>query len=310
MKPFLLAILATAILAAGGEAQTNGAARDEIAAIRRVAQLYISAEPGNLREAFYPTSNLYTTDDKGGLRVIPFAEYLERVATNSGASRTDREVKIESVDRTEDAATVKISTVRPDLKITDYLSMLRIAKQWKIVSKTFVVEQRGGLAAAAQAQNQTGSSDNPCAAPDHHIFDFMIGTWHTSDAANGTSAGAEGESKVEPILHGCIIHEHRHITREGKKLFDGDVYWGYDVTTKRWLLFYLDDASHAQVYEGRQDGGHLAFYRERPDPDGKPVLIRIVYAPAGTVYTQAVERSSDHGATWQPGGITTYQPKR
>jgi len=41
------------------------------------------------------------------------------------------------------------------------------------------------------------------------------------------------------------------------------------------------------------------------------VLIRILYAPGKTSsYRQIVERSSDHGATWQPGGVTTYQSKR
>jgi hypothetical protein len=71
----------------------------------------------------------------------------------------------------------------------------------------------------------------------------------------------------------------------------------------------MDDASHAQVYEGREEGGHLAFYRERPDAQGNPVLVRIVYLQAGTGYTQTAERSSDRGKTWQPGGVTNYQPK-
>jgi hypothetical protein len=113
------------------------------------------------------------------------------------------------------------------------------------------------------------------------------------------------------MLDNCIVHEHRTVSRQGKRLFDGDAYWGYDATTKRWLLFYLDDQSHMQVYEGREEAGRLAFYRERPDADGKPILIRIVYTPVNTsTYTQAVERSSDHGATWQPAGVTTYQSKR
>ena len=139
----------------------------------------------------------------------------------------------------------------------------------------------------------------------------MIGAWRTSDPGTGTVAAAEGESTVEVLLDGCIVHEHRSISRQRKRLFDGDAYWGYDSTTKHWLLFYMDDTSHVQVYEGREEKGQLAFYRERPDPDGKLILIRIVYAPAGsTSYTQTVERSGDRGTTWQPGGITTYQSKR
>jgi len=137
----------------------------------------------------------------------------------------------------------------------------------------------------------------------------MVGSWETSDGPSGNPSTAEGHSAVETMLQGCIIHEHRHVTRQGKTLFDGDAYWGYDVTTKHWLLFYMDDTSHAQVYEGRADSGHLAFYRERPDTDGKTLLIRIAYAPSPKGYTQTVERSADHGATWTSGGVTTYLPK-
>ena len=140
----------------------------------------------------------------------------------------------------------------------------------------------------------------------------MIGAWRTVDPATATVAAAEGESTVEAMLDSCIVHEHRSVSRQGKRLFDGNAYWGYDSTTRHWLLFYMDDMSHMQVYEGREDSGHLAFYRERPEPDGKLILIRIVYAPASsTSYTQTVEeRSSDHGTTWQPAGVTTYQSKR
>jgi hypothetical protein len=169
-------------------------------------------------------------------------------------------------------------------------------------------EKRTSVAVIAQAAQLSGT-DRPCAAADHRRLDFMIGSWNTSDGPANNAPRAEGYSTVEAMLDGCIVHEHRHVTRQGKKLFDGDAYWGYDVTTKRWLLFYLDDASHAQVYEGREDSGHLAFYRERPDPDGKMIVIRITYAPVGNGYTQAVERSADHGATWTSGGITTYLPK-
>jgi hypothetical protein len=62
---------------------------------------------------------------------------------------------------------------------------------------------------------------------------------------------------------------------------------------------------------GYCEAGHLAFYRERPDPEGKLILNRIVYSPDKTSgYGQIVERSSDHGTTWQPGSVTTYQSKR
>ena len=280
----------------------------EIDAIRAVADAYISADPGRLRDAFLPSMNLYTTDEKEALRTIPFAEYLQRVSANANAPHEERHATIDLVDRTGNAAIVKITTIRPKAVVTDYLSLIRIEKHWKVVNKTFFVEPRNSSNSAAQSQ--PNAVDKPCSAQDHRRFDFMIGTWQTSDPGTSTVTASHGESTVEPMLENCIVHEHRSVSRQGKRLFDGDAYWGYDATTKHWLLFYLDDQSHMQVYEGKEEAGHVAFYRERPDPDGKPIMIRIVYAPAtASSYSQTVERSSDHGATWQAAGVTTYQSK-
>jgi len=307
MQRLFWILIAPLFLASTSVAQTSNTKSDDVNAIRKVADLYISAQPANLQEAFYPTANLYTTDEKGSLRVISFNEYLDRVKKNSG-SREDRKSTIQSIQHTGNAAIVQVAINAPDVNITDYLSLVRIEGHWKVVSKTFFVERHSGTVVTPQSQNPA-VDDSACAQPEHHIFDFLVGSWTTSDSTMPNVAPAEGESKVEAMLGGCIVHEHRHITRQGKKLFDGDAYWGYDVTTKHWLLFYCDDASHAQLYEGRSDAGHLAFYRERPDTDGKTLLIRITYAPAANGYTQTVERSADHGATWQSGGITIYQPK-
>jgi hypothetical protein len=287
----------------------SSATDPEIESIRAVADAYISADPARLRDAFLPSMNLYTTDEKEALRTIPFAEYLHRVSANANAAHEERHSTIDLVDRTGNAAIVKITTTRPKATVTDYLSLVRIEKHWKIVNKTFSVEAHNSPDAAAQSQPK--AADKPCSAQDHRKFDFMIGTWQTSDPGTATVAASQGESLVDSMLDDCIVHEHRTVSRQAKRLFDGDAYWGYDATTKHWLLFYLDDQSHMQVYEGREEAGHLAFYRERPDTDGKPILIRIVYTPVNTSsYTQAVARSNDHGATWQPAGVTTYQSKR
>ncbi len=308
MQRSLLFILTIGFLVSPVPARSS-ANDPEIDAIRAVADAYISADPARLRDAFVPNMNLYTTDDKEALRTIPFAEYLQRVSANANAAREERHSTIDLVDRTGNAAIVKITTIRPKAAVTDYLSLVRIQKQWKVVNKTFSVEPRTTPDSAAQPQ--ASGADKPCAAQDHRRFDFMIGAWQTSDPGSAAVSASQGESTVDSMLDSCIVHEHRTVSRQGKRLFDGDAYWGYDATTKHWLLFYLDDQSHMQVYEGREEAGRLGFYRERPDADGKPILIRIVYTPVNTSsYTQAVERSSDHGATWQPAGVTTYQSKR
>ena len=308
MKSSALCALFLALV--GGSIWLHAESADpETAAIRLVAEGYLSGDPARIREAFLPSMNLYTTDSKEELRTIPFAEYIERVSANAPKmQQEERQSRIDLIDRTGNVAIVKITTTRPQAIVTDYLSLVRIEKQWKVVSKAFFVEPASG----ATPNRQTPSSpDSACADENHHRFAFMIGSWSTSDPGRGELTASEGESSVETMLAGCIVHEHRTLSRQGKRLFDGDAYWGFDSTKKQWLLFYMDDQSHMQLYEGREQDGRLAFYRERPDADGKPVLIRIVYAPLDpSSYTQTVERSTDKGATWQPGGVTTYKAKR
>lgn len=308
MNPLIFSALLLALVAESVCLRADSA-DPEAVAIRRVAEAYISGDPARIREVFLPAMNLYTTDAKEAIRTIPFAEYIERVSANAGkAQQEERHSNIDLIDHTGNVAVVKITTIRPQATVTDYLSMVRIEKQWKVVSKAFSVEP----AKASNINDQSPPTDSSaCADATHHRFNFMIGAWRTSDPGSGAATASEGESSVESMLVGCVVHEHRTLSRQGKRLFDGDAYWGFDATKKQWLLFYLDDQSHMQVYEGREQDGHLGFYRERPDADGKKVLIRIVYAPLSvSSYTQTVGRSTDNGATWQPGGVTTYQSKR
>src|SRR4029077_417099 len=111
---------------------------------------------------------------------------------------------------------------------TDYLSLLRLEGQWKIVSKTFFVERTN--ATTVTSSPNPPETNAACGSRDHHIFDFMIGSWTTSDSSATNVPLAEGMSIAEAMLDNCVIHEHRHLTRQGKKLFDADAFWSYDVT--------------------------------------------------------------------------------
>jgi len=207
-------------------AQTGGSSAEaDEAAVRAVVEDYLSAEAPRLKQAFLPTMNLYTTDEKQALRTIPFAEYLQRVSANN--KQKEHHSSIDFIDQTGNSAVAKATTIRPAIKVTDYLSLVRIEGKWQIVNKVFTVERQQ----AAQPNqnittNQANAADQPCAAGDHHIFDFMTGSWRTSDPGNATSGPTAGESTVDSMLGGCVIHEHRNLSRDGKRLFDGDGYWG------------------------------------------------------------------------------------
>jgi Putative lumazine-binding len=303
------------------------AATDDEAAIRHVAELYMSFEPAKLREGFYAQSNLYVAGPQGELRVIPLAQFLENVAKGAAAGRALPKMQIDLVDHAGTAAVVKITERSDEAIVTDYLSMIRSAEGWKVVAKTFYVDHKPQVSAnAAPSQTQSASAppsvsqsssqsstpaENPCGPTGEiHVFDYMPGDWTTADAPPPPGGTAFGTSHTEQILDGCAILEHRHIEQNGKMLFNADVIWGYDVVKKQMLLFYVDDHAHTQLYEGRRENGGWSFYRDRPDKDGTIITIRINYAQDGTRFTQTVHRSKDRGATWEPGqSVTTYEPK-
>jgi len=279
------------------------AADEDHDAIRSVVQQYMTFDPARLLAAFCPTANLYTASEQGELRTIPFAQFLENVTKGAAAGRPVPKMQIDLIDHQGNAAVAKVTEHSDEATVTDYLSLVRGSSGWKVVSKTFFVE-RHQKAAAASNKAETPA----CTAGDVNSFSYMAGDWTTSDSPVPAAGAVTGSSRTEVILDGCALWEHRRMEQNGKELFDAHVVLGYDVTTKRTLLFYVDNRAHMQLYEGRQENGRTSFYRERPDPDGTMVLVRVSYSPQGKGFTQTVERSRDKGATWQPGGVTLYEP--
>jgi len=283
---------------------------EEHVAIRRVAQLYMTFDQANLREAFYPTANLYLATEQGEVRTIPFAQFLENVAKGAASGRRVPRMSIDLIDHEGNAAIVKITEHSDDATVTDYLSMIRGSEGWKVVSKTFYVNHKAQPASSGPAADAQAASQNSCGNTAISSFAFMVGNWITSESPVPAAGAETGTSRTEAVLDGCAIWEHRYVEQNGKEVFDAHVVWGYDSTSKRMLLFYIDDRSHTQLYEGRFENGSWAFYRERPDTDGRTILIRVKYAQKGSGFTQSVERSSDHGATWATPSVVSYEPKR
>jgi hypothetical protein len=293
------------------------AATDDDAAIRHVAELYMSFETAKLRECFYPQSNLYVAGPQGELRIVPFDKFLENVQKGEVSGRARPTSTIDFVDHVGTAAVVKITEHSADATVTDYLSLIRIAEGWKVVAKTFYVDHKPQPNSNVPAAAPSSPLPSPCEAATAEIraFDYMLGDWTTTYSPAPAVGTAVGTSHSEKILDGCAILEHRHIEQNGKTLFNADVIWGYDSVKKQMLLFYVDDHEHTQLYEGRRENGGWSFYRDRPDKDGTTITIRVTYAPQttpkGNGFTQTVNRSKDHGATWELGqSATTYEPKR
>jgi hypothetical protein len=100
--------------------------------------------------------------------------------------------------------------------------------------------------------------------PTQNAKDMLPGNWSTAESPVSSDGAITGTSRTEKILNGCALWEHRFVEKKGKELFDAHIVLGHDVTTKKMLLFYVDDGSHTQVYEGRRESGGVGILQRAP----------------------------------------------
>ncbi len=116
---------------------------DELPAIRQALYDYMDgtahSKPQPLARAFRPDFNLYYIKS-GAVTVINGQQYLNNF--NEGKSY-NRIGKILSVDFEGDAALAKLQILMPDRDriAIDYLLLLKLNGQWKIVHKSFTTKQ-------------------------------------------------------------------------------------------------------------------------------------------------------------------------
>lgn len=115
----------------GGMAQTN----DE-AAVRTCLENYMSGEGPRVELAFHPTATMKFVDGQSGqFKDVPIAEYIARVKANT--SKSERTIEIVSLDVEGSAAQAKIKIVTGNAILFDYMNLLKVNNEWKIVSKIF-----------------------------------------------------------------------------------------------------------------------------------------------------------------------------
>lgn len=107
---------------------------------RKAAELYFQGHAtGNgdfFRQAFHPDAKLFWVKD-GTLSTRTSAEFAAGASGKPPADEAQRRRRIVLVDVTGDAAVVKVELDYPTVVFTDYLSMLKLGTEWKVVNKTF-----------------------------------------------------------------------------------------------------------------------------------------------------------------------------
>lgn len=140
-KALLLFILALCSLAASAQ-------ETEKAAVRVPLENYIKAhatgDPEYARKAFHTEGNMIWIRD-GKYSMESFDSFIKRAFTGKPAADEEQRKngrKIEAIDVNGTAAVAKIILDYPTVKFVDYMTLLKINGEWKIVNKSFYAEPK------------------------------------------------------------------------------------------------------------------------------------------------------------------------
>ncbi len=138
--PILLVLLFSLVFVTAASAQT-----DEKEAVKVPLNNYIQGHAtGNgefFKKAFHTEGNmLWVRDGKFSSR--SFAEYIAGASGKPAADEANRKRVIESIDVAGTAASARIILDYPTVRFVDYMTLLKIDGEWKIVSKVFYAEPK------------------------------------------------------------------------------------------------------------------------------------------------------------------------
>jgi regulator of protease activity HflC (stomatin/prohibitin superfamily) len=94
-----------------------------------------------IRKAFYKDARIMAFRD-GKLTNLSVEEFAGRFSGKTAEDEAKRKRKIESLEISGNAGVAKIVLDYPTVKFIDYMSLLKIDGEWKIVNKSFYAEAK------------------------------------------------------------------------------------------------------------------------------------------------------------------------
>lgn len=144
MKSFVL-LLGLALVAITVTLLPARAQNAEEAAVREAIEHYFrghaTGQGEHFKKVFHPDAKLFAVRD-GKYWQLTSEQYIANASGKAPDDEAQRKRKIESVDISGNAAIVKVVLDYPQVKFTDYMSMLKIDGVWRIVNKTFYAETK------------------------------------------------------------------------------------------------------------------------------------------------------------------------
>jgi len=129
---------AGAIVALSAFVSVN-AARDaaDREAVEKPLKMYLSGDPEQLKQAFHPGATMFFARNDS-LIAVPIPDYIARVAeSRAKGPPPQRTERIAHVDISGTSAVAQLELEYQNQKITDYMSLVKYAGQWRIVNKIF-----------------------------------------------------------------------------------------------------------------------------------------------------------------------------
>ena len=108
------------------------------AAIAKTLNYYLEGGTNNdfatLEKAFHAEATMKFTTDEGYKEVNALAFFKERMKPGPAQ---DRITRINSINVAGNAASAQLEIVYPTFRFIDYMNLLRVEGEWKIVNKIF-----------------------------------------------------------------------------------------------------------------------------------------------------------------------------
>ena len=141
-KLILLLLLALAVPSFAADGPSAGAEDAAVrAAIEHYFQGHATGDGAHYRKVFHPESKLFfIRDGKFGSRTSE--EYIAGASGKPADDEAQRKRTIEWIDVTGDVAVAKLRLDYPTVTFVDYMSLLKIDGEWKIVNKTFNADRK------------------------------------------------------------------------------------------------------------------------------------------------------------------------
>jgi hypothetical protein len=115
-------------------------AQDETAAARVPLETYIKAHATGdgdfIRKAFHPDAKVVSVRD-GKLQSLTAEEFAKRFSGKPAPDEDKRVRRIESMEVVGSAGFGKIVLDYPNVTFVDYMQLLKIDGEWKIINKSF-----------------------------------------------------------------------------------------------------------------------------------------------------------------------------